>query len=471
VAKIFAKLIGEDLSLIAQKRSASVSGLAAKWAPTSGGRYAKLTLLDVVIGNYLCADYFEIMPHHGSYSKSLKAVRQSAGVPESFMQDLTNLQFHRVASLAMLKHNKLFENHPVVSPMYRAFKEQRKIAYDAAMTDFQNAETEEQKIVALERAQKAGIAAAAVHPYEIVATLLQNSHGGTLQASDDILESMWSTQLTTVMKAAIQNPFWDLIMCDVSQSMSTMDSLPLNNAIALGIMASLASPSKSPFHARLMTFESFPTIFDLRGMVGGPLREMVEAVRGMQWGGSTNFVGAFETVLKMAVMANMSLSDLQKVRMVVMSDMQFDCTGNDWETTYETIVRLGEEAGYVGFVPLIVFWNLAVDLTQSIPVSEGRRGVVQLAGYSVSNLMAVMGIKMDGFDEVTIYTNRAYEGLKIPLVCLHRAKFSGLVGLSKLALAEKLLYQSKHHRSRPSVIKKCTRRLQRIVHFVSTYSE
>jgi hypothetical protein len=460
VGRIFSTLIGEDLLLIAKGKKKSVSGLAAKWAPSPNGRHSKLTLLDVVIGNYLCDKYFQIMDHHGSYSKTLKLVRQAAGVPECFMEDLTKLQFHRVASLAMLKYNKLFENNAVVAPMYNVFRQERQLAYDAAMAEFEAADSEESKIAALGRAQKAGIAAASVHPHEIVGSFLGNKKGRSLTASDEILSSMWATQLTGVMKAAISNRFWDIIMCDVSASMETMNCLPMNNSIGLGIMAALAAPGNSPFHGHLITFAEEPSMFDLRGMVGGPVREMVEAVRDMSWGGSTDFVKAFEIVLEMAVAGKLSLSELNQVRMVVMSDMQFNCSCNDWETSYETIVRLGEEAGYKGFQPNIVFWNLAVDLQKSIPVSNETRGVVQLAGYSVSNLMAVMNLKMEGFNEATIYNNRAYEGLKIPLVCVRRANF-----VSRLAWAQLLLRQCRQQRARPSVIKKCTRRVQRVLLF------
>jgi hypothetical protein len=487
VAAIFCRHIAEDLTKIAQGTPCKVSGLAAKWAPSPDGRHAKLTFLDQVIGNYLCAQHFGIMDHHGSYGKTLKLVRRAAGVPESFLGtgELSKLNFHRIASRAMIRYIPLFRSHPILEPLYEEFKDGKKRKQAAAEELLATCTTDAARVKALGQLEMAGMTAAAVQPHELVGQILEYSR----DYDDEAIESMWGTLLAGVRKSAVGKKGFDLFMSDTSGSMEQMDKLPLNNAIALGIMGCMAVSHDSPFYGRLISFSDTPRLYDFRHLLCGGrpkpgyLRSMVELVKEMEWGGSTNLVAAFELLLQVAVEWNLSLQQLQNVRMVILSDMQFDKHNHNsegWETSYDCILHLAENAGYQGFCPKLVFWNLAVCLTQTIAAPPYAQGVQHLAGYSAGNLKAVMSDDSSGASDGKrpqstadtsldrIYQNRAYEGIFVPAVCVRRAKGQHHAW-AMVARMQEILAQSRQHRARPTIIKNNVRKLRRAEQFFNDF--
>lgn len=69
---------------------------------------------------------------------------------------------------------------------------------------------------------------------------------------------------------------------------------------------------------------------------------------------STNLVGVFECILKVAKRDNLRQEDMPE-SFIILSDMEFNyCGGNT--TNYKRIKQLYDEAGYE--MPNIVFWNL-----------------------------------------------------------------------------------------------------------------
>ena len=64
----------------------------------------------------------------------------------------------------------------------------------------------------------------------------------------------------------------------------------------------------------------------------------------------------------------------------IFSDMEFDaCGGTEYETDYQLIRRLFDEAGYQ--LPAIVFWNLRGG-NRSKPVDVNERNVALVSGFS-----------------------------------------------------------------------------------------
>jgi len=122
------------------------------------------------------------------------------------------------------------------------------------------------------------------------------------------------------------------------------------------------------------------------------LKEQVSQMLTSSWRMSTDFNAVFEKLLlPMAVNHNIPKEDMVK-RIFVFSDMQFDEAGDQkgFETNYERIKRLYEEAGYD--VPEMVFWNLAGGRGGAAPkpVTKDATGTALVSGYSQGMLKVLL---------------------------------------------------------------------------------
>jgi hypothetical protein len=326
----------------------------------------------------------------------------------------------------MVRYKKRISNEPAFVEFMLGKKTQKL----AALSKLDLATTDEERQDALAAIEMAGLPSAALLPHELIAELLGNTQKTrklreptdvVLPPNDDVIESQFSTMLAGVQRVSVDTPYWNLAMCDTSGSMGCSDSLPLNNAIALSIITAMSAPTSSPFHGRILTFTDEPAVCDIREeMAAGPLRPIVDRVSNMEAGYSTDFEAAFRMVMELTKEHGMTAQDMAKVRLLVFSDMQFDQSaesvddeesGFQWGTTYDAIVDLAATYGYANFVPNIVFWNLATSITSSLPAPPDAKGVVQIAGYSAANLVAVMGPGM--CDIRGILRNRAYDGIVV----------------------------------------------------------
>jgi hypothetical protein len=201
-------------------------------------------------------------------------------------------------------------------------------------------------------------------------------------------------------------------MTDVSGSMS---GTPMHVAIGLTLVFLRLQKLKNP-NARqtFVTFDTNPTMVSLNGLNTFP--RMVEVTRFAPWGGSTDFVKAFDEIM---LEAGKNIANAPK-QLLVFSDMQFNSSlghtytsysygsygistkqaVDRWETMYETICRkwkawfgLTDEQCST-MMPTIVFWNLRSNTTGS-PVDCTTKGVIQISGYSASLLkMLLYGEKL-----------------------------------------------------------------------------
>jgi hypothetical protein len=192
---------------------------------------------------------------------------------------------------------------------------------------------------------------------------------------------------------------------------------------------------------------------------------------------------------------------------VVLSDMQFDRSINHdngynttWESTYQRIVANAEALGYKGYEPRIVFWNLDVSVDEGMPAPADAKGVIQISGYSVSVMMAVLGQTSDMYDvarrhaeemseaylhrdarrktaemasaqkqiENSILCNRAYEGIVVEQKTCRKGAYMGSTAAQKVLAIRKELLFAESHRSRPTLLKKLRRKLARAEYFASS---
>ena len=188
----------------------------------------------------------------------------------------------------------------------------------------------------------------------------------------------------------------DEVMVDVSGSMA---GTPMNAAIGLGLLFTSLKTKKNPDAERsFITFDTNPTFVSLDDCNTFPA--MVERTSKAEWGGSTDFVAAFDMLMQR------NGRDIRKAtkRVICLSDMQINQAINHSytsyssrvsqqrtltgvETMYETICKKWK--AWYGLpentteLPTIVFWNLRSDVTGS-PVDDSVRGVIQISGYSAS---------------------------------------------------------------------------------------
>lgn len=256
------------------------------------------------------------------------------------------------------------------------------------------------------KAGKSKIAAGALLPHEIIASL-KDGDGG------EVGELQWKRMVEDMLKQGKMKNC--LAVCDVSGSMC---GTPMEVCVALGLL--LSELSGEPWKGKVITFSHDPQLHLIQG---DDLSSKCEFIRRMEWGSNTDFQKVFDLLLEVAVNGNLKPEHMIK-RIFVFSDMEFDeasassfwyprrwgwDTGSGreesgkWETDYEVIQRKFEEKGYGDVVPQIVFWNLRH--SRSTPVSGSQKGVALLSGFS-KNLMKLF---LDEDGEIDISPDRIME--------------------------------------------------------------
>lgn len=191
-----------------------------------------------------------------------------------------------------------------------------------------------------------------------------------------------------------------LVMADTSSSMfagsysekSGVD--PIHVSIALGVY--LAQRNKGAFKNEVVTFDSQPEFVTLSGK---SLHADVEILKKMPWGGSTNVSAAFDLILKLAKKNNVKPEDMPKYLMVV-SDMQFDSTGEDFSPASRARAKF-VSAGYE--MPRMIWWNVEARSSNTFPEPD-RNGTFHISGFSPAVLRnvfrAIDGNTMDAIQEI-----------------------------------------------------------------------
>jgi len=218
------------------------------------------------------------------------------------------------------------------------------------------------------------INAAAIYPHDIVKSLAAGIA--------DVSVAQWE---------ALPNYMSDvnvLPMVDVSGSMNTpvgrsKNLLCINVAIALGLYC--ADKNRGSFKDMFLTFSDNTKIEVLKGNLLQKYNQMSHA----EWGLSTNIMGAFDAILKVAKNNNVPEVDMPKI-LLILSDMQFNqCTTKAEDTAYKAIGKKYADAGYD--LPKIVFWNLKAH--DNVPVKFDQSGTALVSGFSPSIMKSILGAK------------------------------------------------------------------------------
>ncbi|GAV71475.1 DUF2828 domain-containing protein [Cephalotus follicularis] len=355
VSDHFSECLKSDMLSLNSNQLKKVS-LAAKWCPSIDSSFDRATLLCESIARKVfpresCPEYEGIEEAHYAYrvrdrlrKEVLVPLRKILELPEVYMcaNRWDAIPYNRVASVAMKLYKEKFLKHD--EERFRKYLEDVKSG-------------------------KSSIAAGALLPHDIVASL--NDYGG---GGCEVAELQWKRMVDDMLKKGkLRNC---LAISDVSGS---MNGIPMEVSVALGVLVS--ELSEEPWKGKLITFSQNPTLQMVRG---DSLRQKTDFVRRMEWGMNTDFQKVFDLILQVAVNGNLKEEEMIK-RVFVFSDMEFDeASSNDWETDYQCIVRKFTAKGYGNAVPEIVFWNLRN--SRATPVPQTQKGVALVSGYS-KNLM------------------------------------------------------------------------------------
>ena len=196
-------------------------------------------------------------------------------------------------------------------------------------------------------------------------------------------------------------------LIDVSQSMTTDNSLPMHSAIGTGIR--ISENSHESVRNRALTFSTSPSWFNFEGYGNDFVGKVHAASNDRNWGGSTDLLKACQMILDALVAAKVPAAEAGNVVLVVLSDMQINggsigCShvgyggGGGWSATaQERVKEAWTAAGYE--CPHIVWWNLRA--TSGFPTPTCEPNTTMISGYSASLLKAFEGKGIEALRDYT----------------------------------------------------------------------
>ena len=339
------KLI-EDKKLMEEGKPISI---CAKWAPTErDSDDKKYKLVDTI------CDHLKISKKN--YRKEyISPLRAYLEIVERYMclgrwDDIT---YSRVPSKAMKNLKKAFEKH---SP-----------------DSFQDWK------ISLSKGE-VKVNAKVLHPHEIIRELRTKGY------SDEISEAQWKVLEDEVEKCGVLENV--CIVCDTSSSMENPNHLPIDNAVALGLIISKAV--KGEFNGNVITFNDVPEFVKI---YDGTLFERFTRIRNIAWGGSTNIQKTFDLILERGKDNNLTDKEMPK-KIIIVSDMQFNQVESyircGKTTNFQEIDRKYKESGFTR--PQIIFWNVNGS-SDDFPVDVDDNGTCLVSGSSPSILKSIITAK------------------------------------------------------------------------------
>lgn len=342
------ELKNETLLIIAQQlmldSKSEHPSLLAKWLPSENASSQNTKRLAKIIRESL-----KVTPKQ--YRKLLSSLRAKISLVETKLTEgrYADIDYTSIPSKAGMVYRKAF---------YRNDEER--------YTDFLNALSK----------GTVKVNSSTLYPSDIVEKILGNSwyNSPKLTQSDrELFEGQWKNLLNFITSSEDS-----IVMADTSGSMT---GTPMNVAISLAIY--IAERNKGAFNGYFMTFNSKPQFVEV---VGKDITEKAVNVKHAPWGGSTNIESALNSILDVAINANIPQSEMIK-KIYIVSDMQFDYCTRYNETTFHAMKRKFAEHGYE--LPQIVFWN--VNGSDNVPVTTNEQGVALVSGYSPSIMKNLLG--------------------------------------------------------------------------------
>jgi hypothetical protein len=382
--RLLARAVQHDYQLYNEDKMNEMT-LATRWAPRrEKGKFAFVTKLFVPI---IHASRKYTKSSMKDVRKLLALLNRDLSTPQIDMCRGTwsRIDFNKMTSYTLLKHKLAFQNKTKKGED-RSDKDDR-AECATHYTNWLNSKDKKMNV-------------STIFPYEFVRDVIAKK----LNADErKYYNDAWTTQLNAQMEATKDAQIGIMIpMIDVSGSMTCDNSLPMYNAIALGMR--LAEMNTGVFHNHALTFESRPAWVQYRD--DQTFCEKVDMTRRLEWGGSTNFSAALQMVLRKVVAQNIPPLAVKNSSIVVFSDMQMDYSSDaKWSTVYENMARMYRDAGMKSIygtpyeVPHVVFWNMRK--TNGFPTIGNEPGVTMISGYNASMIEVLLNKGVGALRQMT----------------------------------------------------------------------
>lgn len=333
----------KDLSDMKENKSVS---LLIKWLPSENTSSKETCMLAKDIRKYLNLNSKE-------YRKALSIGRKYIDVVERKIasKDYLNINYNIVPSCAMQKYRNAFiknDNEHFTNYLNNIIKGTGKV----------NART--------------------LYPYDIVSKL--TNHTGIFNSN-----SINKNELTLLIEQWKALPDFfngkkdnSIVIADVSGSMY---GIPMCVCVSLAIY--IAQRNTGLYHNKFITFSDQPTLVEL----SDNLIENLIKLKDANWNMSTNIDNVFKLLYTSITPTNKH--EIPST-IYIISDMQFNqcITGNN-KTVFE---RWKEKFNNIGLeLPTIVFWNVASNDYNNVPITINDNGAIIISGFSPSILSYIMG--------------------------------------------------------------------------------
>ena len=280
-----------ELELSEKENRVPKLSMVAKYAPRANKQYR----------NIAKAIYRKMYPKdvkaEEKYRKTLVKLNKALSTTEVFMcaKNYSGIEFKKVPSVCLMKWRNAFLN-------------ERKGECPDALKETGNRFPDDVDRVASRKNLEGAVKEKRVNgkqlmPHEIVKTFMNNSITGI---EEELLALQWEKMKENVLQNKDSGGGLNLgnivPLVDVS---SSMDGLPLEVAISLGILVSeITNPA---FSDTFITFSTEPEWVSLKGLT---LHEKIKKTRKSSWAGSTNLEKAIEMILDIVVSKGLTENEI-----------------------------------------------------------------------------------------------------------------------------------------------------------------
>lgn len=289
-----------------------------------------------------------------SYRKALTELRTKINIVETLItkKNYQAIDYSNVPSCANLKYMKAFWRND--EERYRAFVEQ-----------------------AVKGEKK--VNAKVLYPYEIVKSILkQYDRNYTTSQIDPSLDLSMDMLWKALPDYIGDNTDNVLAVIDTSGSMTSNDCLPISAAIALGIY--FAEHNKGAFANHFISFASRPQLIKI---VGNDIAAKSRYIFKKSLIDNTNIEGVFDLILKTVQRNNLSQDEIPS-RLIIISDMQFDCAVSRSQRSTHLMKTIKQKWDNAGFqLPKLIYWNVDAK-AETFPMTTDENGVQFVSGMSPS---------------------------------------------------------------------------------------
>lgn len=328
----------------ASLKSGGNVSLMAKWLPSVNTSNPEAVRNAKKIAKYLGMT-------DAAYRKALVSLRARIGIIENNLREKDyTFDYGKQPSRAMFKYRCAFWRND--GERYRSF---------------------------LERVQKgdATLHADGVAPYELVEPYINDrfwsaGKGFMKKISKEEADALNATWAALPDFGGDENA---LAVIDTSGSMYYAGK-PLPAAVALSLGLYFAERNKGVFHNHFIEFSDRPQLIELKG---DSFADRLRYAATFNRVANTDLSAVFDLVLQAAIRGNVPQEELP-AKLIIVSDMEFDCcVENTEKTNFENARKKFAAHGYR--LPDIVFWNVASRNRQQ-PVRQNEQGVALVSGVT-----------------------------------------------------------------------------------------